>query len=289
MAILNLGSINVDSVYRLAQLPRPGETIAAADRVTILGGKGLNQSVAIVRAGGRVRHLGAIAQADTWIADRMREDGIDTTHLHLRTQVPTGQALVLLSEDGENSIVLLAGANRTLADSEIVAAISGMAAGDWLLFQNETNGLERAAQLARTAGLKVAFAAAPFQADAVLPLLDKIDLLAVNEIEHSQLLEAAPGKGLPDTIALLITRGAKGAEYRIGTQRYEVAGRRAEVVDTTGAGDTFLGYFLASIDSGQDPQPALSRANIAASIQVTRMGASTAIPLATEVDAAIQP
>lgn len=285
MAILNLGSINVDSIYRLAQLPRPGETISAAERITVLGGKGLNQSVAIARAGGRVRHLGAIAESDSWIADRLAEDRIDITHLHRRTDVPTGQALVLLSEDGENSIVLLAGANRSLGEDEIEAAISGMVAGDWLLFQNETNGLDKAAHLARAAGQKVAFAAAPFQADAVLPLLGKIDLLAVNEIEHAQLLEAAPGKGLPDALALLITRGAKGAEYRLGTQRFEVAGRRAEVVDTTGAGDTFLGYFLASLNAGLDAPGALSRANIAASIQVTRLGASTAIPMAAEVDA----
>ncbi|MFD1695571.1 ribokinase [Roseibium aestuarii] len=283
MAILNLGSINVDRAYHLKSLPLPGETVTALSEQIGLGGKGANQSVAIARTGGSVVHLGAIGHGDGWLTDFLQSAKVDTGHVHLRKNVQTGQAFVMVGEDGENSIVLSQGANATLTTSEISAAIATMAAYDWLLFQNETNGIAEAARLARAHGMKVAFAAAPFEASSVLPLLPLIDLLALNEVEHAQ-LQAACGDQPITLPALLVTSGARGARYVDHTQSIAVEALTVTAVDTTAAGDTFLGTFLACLDGGDDVRQSLHYANAAAALKVTLKGAATAIPSRQDVE-----
>lgn len=282
MAILNLGSINIDQRLQMTLLPLPGETVFARRSDLGLGGKGANQSIAIARAGGRVLHLGAVGKQDRWVLDELRRSGVDLRHVHLRAG-PTGQAIVLIGDDGENSIVLLPGSNITLERSEIVAAVDAMTAGDWLLFQNETNGLGIAADLARRGGLSVAYAAAPFLPELVIPLLDKTDLLALNAIEFAQL--EASGARLPQDLSLLVTHGAAGATFRKGGVTQRIAAFPATSLDTTGAGDTFLGAFLARLDEGDSVARALRFASAAAALQVGCAGSAEAIPQTTEVQA----
>ena len=288
MAILNFGSINIDRFVRVPYFPAPGETLSARSAAQGLGGKGLNQSIAIARAGGRVRHLGAIGAGDGWILQALAEEGLDTAHIAALPGIETVQAVVMVDDAGENSIILLPGANHQHTPARAEAAIATMAPGDWLLGQCETNLLAEVVAMARAAGLQVALAAAPFDAEAVIPLLPSLDLLAVNAVEYAQLCAAVGGaEALPPALRLLITHGEDGAELRDGGQSLRVPAFSVEAVDTTGAGDVFLGYFLAGIDGGGAPKAALIRAAAAAALQVTRPGAVDAIPRADEVAAFI--
>jgi ribokinase len=282
MAIYNLGSINIDHSYRMDHLPAPGETIAARTLQTGLGGKGGNQSIAIARAGGLVRHIGAIGPEGQWTVDRLAADGVDVSHV-ARGEVPTGHAIIAVDDAAENAIILFPGANRLVTADQVETALGSAQPGDWLLLQNETSAGVGAARLARGRGLKVCYCAAPFDPEAVRDILPFTDLLSVNEVEEAQLRAALP-QGALDGIDLLVTHGSRGAAYIAGAAATRVDAFRVVPVDTTGAGDTFLGYALSGIDAGQPLDAALTRASAAAAIQVTRPGAAEAIPMGGEVD-----
>ncbi|MFV1875914.1 ribokinase [Nioella sp.] len=282
MAIYNLGSINIDHSYRMDHLPAPGETIAARTLQTGLGGKGANQSIAIARAGGLVRHIGAIGPEGQWTVDRLAADGVDVSHV-AKGEVPTGHAIIAVDDAAENAIILFPGANRQVTADQVGLALRQANPGDWLLLQNETSAGVDAARLARGRGLKVCYCAAPFDPEAVRDILPFTDLLSVNEVEEAQLRAALP-QGALDGIDLLVTYGSRGAAYIAGAAATRVDAFKVAPVDTTGAGDTFLGYALSGIDAGQPLDAALTRASAAAAIQVTRPGAAEAIPMGGEVD-----
>lgn len=289
MTILNIGSVNIDHAYRVTRHPAPGETVLDKGYLRGLGGKGANMSLAAAAAGADVRHMGAVGHDGAWCRDQMAAAGIDVTDLQIGP-VETGHGLIMVDDDGENIIVVHSGANQALSMDAINAAIARAAPGDWLLLQNETNLVPEAARAARAAGLKVAYAAAPFDAEAAAKLLPLADLIAVNQVEAQQLADAT-GRDLDDlgVPALLVTLGAKGAVYRTtagpdGPQRIETPAFPVTPVDTTGAGDTFFGVFLAGLDQGTDIAAALRRAAAAAALQVTRPGAGEAIPSGTEID-----
>jgi ribokinase len=282
MAIYNLGSINIDHSYRMDHLPAPGETIAARTLQTGLGGKGANQSIAIARAGGAVRHIGAIGPEGQWTVDRLAADGVDVSHV-ARGEVPTGHAIIAVDDAAENAIILFPSANRQVTADQVGLAIRQANPGDWLLLQNETSAGVEAARLARGRGLKVCYCAAPFDPEAVRDILPFTDLLSVNEVEEAQLRAALP-QGALDGIDRLVTYGSRGAAYMAGAAATRVDAFKVAPIDTTGAGDTFLGYALSGIDAGQPLDVALTRASAAAAIQVTRPGAAEAIPMGDEVD-----
>ncbi|MCK4860422.1 MAG: ribokinase [Rhodobacteraceae bacterium] len=285
MAIYNLGSVNIDHVYRVPHLPEPGETLASTSFNSGLGGKGANQSIAVAKAGGQVFHIGAIGADGGWLADQMADAGVDTRFLSI-IDVPTGHAIINVDDAAENVIVLFTGANRALTEEMVNEALSGAGAGDWLLLQNETNLGVYAAKTAKAKGLRVAYAAAPFDAEAAAAMLPVTDLLAVNHIEAAQLSEALGVLATDLPVAqVLITRGADGATLQTGGEEISVDAFKVDPVDTTGAGDTFLGYFLAALDLGRSAKDALTFASGASAIQVTKVGAAVAIPVAAEVEA----
>ena len=282
MTIYNLGSINIDHSYRMDHLPAPGETIAARTLQTGLGGKGANQSIAIARAGGSVRHIGAIGPEGPWTVDRLAADRVDVSHV-AKGEVPTGHAIIAVDDAAENAIILFPGANRQVTADQVETALGSAQPGDWLLLQNETSAGVEAARLARGRRLKVCYCAAPFDPEAVRDILPFTDLLSVNEVEEAQLRAALP-HGALDGIDLLVTYGSRGAAYIAGAAVTRVDAFSVVPVDTTGAGDTFLGYALSGIDAGRPLDVALTRASAAAAIQVTRPGAAEAIPMGDEVD-----
>ena len=212
MTIYNLGSINIDHVYRLAALPRAGETISSLDHALGLGGKGANQSVAAARAGAQVRHLGAMGTGDDWVLDMLGAAGIDTGAVARLDGVATGHAIILVDAEGENSIILHGGANRALPAGLVTGGLAAIGPGDILMMQNETTLQAEAAAHARAAGARVIYSAAPFEIAALRAVLPHVSILAVNEVEARDTF-AAFGEALP-IAGLLITRGAKGAEYR---------------------------------------------------------------------------
>ncbi len=282
MAIYNLGSINIDHSYRMDHLPAPGETIAAHTLVTGLGGKGANQSIAIARAGGTVCHIGAIGPEGGWTVDRLAADGVDVTGV-VTTDTPTGHAIIAVDDRAENAIILFPGANRLVVPDQVVAMLAGARPGDWLLLQNETSAGLQAARAARDRGLRVCYCAAPFDSAAVREILPFTDLLSVNELEEAQLLADLPAGAL-DGIDRLVTYGSRGAALVTGAGAVRVGAFEVTPVDTTGAGDTFLGFALAGLDAGLATDQMLRRAAAAAAIQVTRPGAAEAIPQGAEVD-----
>jgi len=284
MTILCLGSVNIDHVYRVSHLPGPGETLACKGHAVHLGGKGANMSLAAALSGGQVSHAGAIGPDGRWCRERLAAVGVGVEDL-VEAEESTGHATILVDDAGENAIVIHGGANRTLTRSLIDQALARRARGDWLLIQNETNMAPEAAKAARAAGLKVAYAAAPFDRVTVTDILPHVDLLAVNAVEARQLAEHLGV--VPEAIpipAVLVTEGADGARYRDGAGEIRMPAFDVTPVDTTGAGDTFLGVFLATLDGGAAPEAALERAAAAAAIQVTREGAAASIPTAEDIE-----
>jgi ribokinase len=292
-SIVVLGSANMDLVVRQPRLPEPGETIFGASYSVVPGGKGLNQAVAAARAGGTVAFLGAVG-VDAFGAQlraTLIADGIDVTRL-AETDVETGTAHIAVVDGGENSIVVVPGANAavaTLADGDVAA----IAAASYLVAQLERPlGLvAEALRLARRHGVTTVLTPAPVQS---LPdgLLEHVDILVPNTIEARQL------SGLDDATAaalalsarrtVVLTRGGDGVLVaRDGVILHDLPARRVEPVDTTGAGDTFTGVLVARLSLGDDLPAALAAANVGASISVTRAGATTSMPAWAEIAAAL--
>jgi len=281
--IFNLGSINIDHTYRVPHFPKPGETLLSDSYIKGLGGKGANQSIAIARAGGQVAHIGAIGIEALWARDMLAEAGVGVAEIAV-LESPTGHAIINVDKSGENCITLFAGANILVSEGQISAALSAAKPGDWLLLQNEVNNAVFAAKLARAKGLKIAYVAAPFAAGKVREMLPYVDLLSVNEGEAAAVCAALGVSEDEIPVAkLLVTRGSVGVSYRDDGQTYTQPVFPVTPKDTTGAGDTFTGYFLAELDAGKAPQEALRMAAAAAAIQITRVGTSEAIPLREEV------
>lgn len=284
MAIFNLGSINIDHVYRVAALPRPGETLSALDYSRGLGGKGANQSIAAARAGAVTHHIGAIGKGDEWVLEPFLRLGLDQAHIR-SLDVATGHAVIYVDAAAENSIVLYGGANQAITEAQIDTALKLAKPRDWLILQNETNLVAYAAAKAKAHGMRVAYSAAPFAAKEVEAVAADIDLLVLNEGEADLLRRALPEfeAAHPD-LAWLVTLGSKGSRYRHGDHVTEASALPARAMDTTGAGDTYLGYFVAALDAGRTVQEAMTEAAAAAALQVSRHGAATAIPTRGDVD-----
>ena len=278
MTVYNLGSINIDHFYRVPHIPAPGETLAATSHMTGLGGKGANQSVAAARAGSRAVHIGAVGpDGGPWVA-RLQEFGVETRV----AEVPeaTAHANICVDDSGENMIVIFPGANAKQSLNHLEYALQDARAGDFLLLQAETNLGREAAELARAKGMRVVYSAAPFSVEAVRAMLPVIDMLVLNAVEAAQLNAAL---GAVDVPQMLITRGADGVSWHNG---YEITQPAFAVtpVDTTGAGDCFIGTFIAGLDQGLDVAPALRLGQAASALQVTRPGTADAIPTRAETD-----
>ncbi|MEY8803173.1 ribokinase [Leisingera sp. XS_AS12] len=285
MAILNLGSINADMVYAMPHLPAPGETLAAGGLQKFLGGKGANMSVAATRGGSEVKHIGAVGADGVWAVERLADYGVDVEHV-ARLDTPTGHAIIAVDRDGENLIILYPGANRELTMAQLDRAFAQAAPGDILVLQNETNLQAEAAERGNAKGLRVCYAAAPFDAAAVQAVLPHLDFLILNEVEAEQLRQAT-GKtpadlGVRDVI---ITLGAKGARHIDGASGavLDVPALPVTAVDTTGAGDTFTGYVLSALDRGLSMADAMAEAARAGALMVTRRGTADVIPTRQEV------
>jgi ribokinase len=276
--VLNLGSINLDFVYRVPHFVRPGETLASRSLLRAAGGKGFNQSVALARAGARVAHLGRYGPEAKELRDR------------LPTETAAGHAIIQVDDAGQNSILLHAGANHALMPADLPALFDDAEPGDWFLTQNETSCVPEALAFARARGLVSCFNPAPMAREVGGYNLRGVDWLIFNETEGA----ALAGSDAPTEIFrrlrarcpgshLVLTLGAEGV---LGStpdgKLLEAKAPRVKPVDTTGAGDVFIGYLLAEILRGTSLEAALDFACRAAALSVTREGAS--IPFRSEVE-----
>lgn len=292
MRILNLGSLNYDRVYTLPHFTRAGETVSAEEYGEFLGGKGLNQSIALARAGARVFHAGCVGPDGAALLGALRDSGVDTT---LVRQVDTASGHAVIQRVGaRNSIVVCGGANHCVDEAYIDAVLEHFSAGDLLLTQNETACVGYAIRRAKARGMVVALNPSP-----VTPalLLDCpavcIDYLLLNEVEGS-VLAASRSQNFSEITALLarkfphaaivLTVGSDGALYRNAAFAARQAAFRVRTVDTTGAGDAFTGFFLAARVRGVRVREALRIACAAGALTVGKMGAANSIPTMEAVE-----
>jgi len=288
-SLICLGSLNIDYVYDVERFVSAGETLSAAGMGVFCGGKGLNQSVAAARAGAKTFHAGSIGKEGGMLLDALRGAGVDAG-LVREGPGPTGHAIIQVAEDGQNCILVYGGENRSIGPDYIEAALSGFGGGDALLLQNETSGVPFAMELARSKGMRVAFNPSPVDRALASYPLESVDWFILNEIEG----EALTGRKEPDAIAdallarypgcsVVLTLGARGALYRDARTRAAHGVYEVDRVDTTGAGDTFAGYFLAGMMQNLGVEETMRRASVASSIAVSRKGASSSIPTLAEV------
>ena len=291
MQVLNFGSLNIDYVYTVPHLVAPGETLAALDYQVNAEGKGLNQSVALARAGVKIFHAGMIGKEGAFLKEVLEKAGADTRFVEVG-EVPTGHAIIQVERtSGENSIVLFPGANNSVSEEFMKEVLHAMPQGSWLLLQNEINGIPFLMEEGKRCGLKLAFNPAPCTEAVHSYPLHLCDLIFVNETEAAQLTNAQGdisfmGKAMAELCPeseIVITLGSKGAFYRCGSEEFFVPPFPAEAVDTTGAGDTFTGYFLAAKLRSMDARQAMECASKASALTVSRPGAASSIPSANEV------
>lgn len=290
MPIFNFGSTNIDIIFKVDHIVLPGETISSSSLVRSTGGKGANQSVGASHAGeAKVYHVGKIGPDGTFIRAILEEKGVDTTFLREGT-TPTGQALIQVSKEGQNSIVLYAGGNKEFTSKEIDETLKVAHKGDWVLLQNETNELNTIITSCKAKGMLICFNPAPFD-DSVKDLpLELLDVLVLNEVEAEGLTATKdPYASLEiltnmyKTSQIIITLGKYGVMHKKGDSPITTFGIwDVPVVDTTAAGDCFIGTYIARISLGDCVQDALKKASAASSVTVMREGAIPSIPSPSE-------
>lgn len=289
MKILNIGSLNIDDVYSVDHFVKPGETIGSTDYNQFCGGKGLNQSIALANAGAEVFHAGAIGKDGLFLKEKLDKAGADTSLVKIGS-VPTGRAIIQVVPEGENSIILFKGANHSLTETDISRMLEPFQEGDYLLLQNEINNPELIIRAAHDKNMIIALNPAPMEESILKLPLEKVSIFIVNEIEG----EGFTGETEPAAIGeafeqlypearLVLTLGAKGVYHRFNGEITEVAAEKIKAVDTTAAGDTFIGYLLAGLAAGEDIEPVLRRAAHAAAITCTKLGAADTIPKVGEL------
>jgi ribokinase len=289
-----VGSASVDLVLAVERIPSPGETVLATRQSRHPGGKGLNQAVAAARAGAATAFVGAVGsdEAGSFLAATMTEAGLDIGGLR-RVDEPTGMALITVAADGENAIVVAAGANGALTSlaADETAAIEHAAV---VVIQLETplSAVVEAARSGRRSGARVVLNAAPAQRlDA--DLLAFVDVLVVNEHEARLVADAATdaslddvGRRLAESVSVVVvTLGERGACWFGAEGEGSVDAPAADVVDTTGAGDSFTGVVAATLARGADWQDAVRRGVVAGAIAVESAGAVPSIPTRQQIDA----
>lgn len=294
MKILNIGSLNIDHVYEVPYFPHKGETLSSIKYNSFPGGKGLNQSVAIAKAGSHVYHAGRIGENSDILIQALEESGVNTTLLDT-TGLVTGHAIIQVDATGDNCILLHGGSNQEISKEYIHRVFSILEENDILVLQNEINDLEYILNLAKDKNVRVALNPSPIDEQLKTLDLSGITWLILNEIEGAEL----SGSSNPDEITrilqekypqikVVLTLGEKGAVYKDDVETVEQPIYPTKVKDTTAAGDTFTGYFISMIASGLAVKEALRIAAKAASLAVSKEGASSSIPTREEVFASLQ-
>lgn len=292
MKVLNFGSVNYDHIYEMDHFVTPKETVSSLSYKRSAGGKGLNQSIALARAGADVYHAGMAGFDGDALIECLQDFGVNTDFLKKDPDHATGHAVIQVCH-AENCIILFGGTNRMITPQMIDDVLEHFDAGDVLLIQNEISSLPELITNAHHKGMKIVFNAAPMN-DAVFACpLAYIDLFIVNEVEGRGLAKTdstdyeciieALQKAYPAN-EILLTVGSEGSYYIHGDMVIHQDAFPVEAVDTTAAGDTFTGYYLASVLKGEEPSAALRTASRAASICVQHHGAAPSIPSAEQLE-----
>ena len=293
MKVLNIGSMNLDLVYSVDHIVQPGETEASVSMNTFLGGKGMNQSVALAKAGVEVYQGGMIGEDGQPFLDACAEYGVRADFIR-KVEGKSGHAVIQIDKNAQNCILLYGGANQMLTEGYVDEVLEHFAAGDILLLQNEVNLLPYIVDKAYEKGMQIALNPSPFNEKLSKVDMTKISLFLLNEVEGNQVT----GLTVPEEIIvkmqelypharIVLTLGKDGAVYADGAEKFFQPIFKVQAVDTTAAGDTFTGYFIAGLASGMPIPEVLRMSAKASSIAVSCEGAVPSIPYREEVERAL--
>ena len=284
MKVLNVGSLNIDHTYQLERIVAPGETITSKQMSVYAGGKGLNQSIAIARAGIEVYHAGKIGIDGQFLIELCNDSGVNSTFIETGV-IPTGNAIIQVTSQGQNSIILYPGANRSLDKAWIDKVLTEFSKGDILLLQNEVNLIDYLIIEGKKKGMNIFLNPSPYD-----EYIDKCDLSLVNtflmnEVEGAQITGCYDPECILTRMKNLYPQAKQdGVYFQDKEQRVYQPARTVKAVDTTGAGDTFTGYYIAAVIEGKSAIEALTFATNAAALAVMKAGAANAIPKRHDVE-----
>lgn len=289
MKVLNYGSLNVDYVYSVDHIIIGGETQQSLKMETFSGGKGLNQSIALAKAGVPVYHAGIIGTDGDILLQACEEAGVNTKYIR-RLPVEGGHTIIQVDKDAQNGIILYGGTNQMQTREFVDEVLENFDEGDYLILQNEINLLSYIIDRAYEKKMKIVMNPSPYDSNVTECDLTKVSVFLVNEIEGEQITGCKDKNQILDAMAkkfpyacFVLTLGSEGAVYYDGKEKVFQDIFKVKAVDTTAAGDTFTGYFVASLMNGESIQYALKIAAKASSIAVSRPGAAPAIPNWEEV------
>ena len=290
MKILNFGSLNIDYVYQVEHLVRPGETLSSKDRKVFAGGKGLNQSIAMARAGAKVHHAGIVGEEGAFLTDILRRNDVDTDFIKHEKGQSTGHAVILVDQLGQNSIILYGGTNQRQSKVHMEKILEQFDKGDYLVLQNEINELGFLIDKAFEKGMKVILNPSPMNDEIQTLDFNKIAMLILNEVEGRDLTGKEDAQEILHSLAkdypsmtVVLTVGVNGAYYKSSVESIFQRAYEVKTIDTTGAGDTFTGFLIASLSRGESVEKSMNIAAKASAISVTRNGAEASIPSILEV------
>ena len=293
MKVLSFGSLNVDYVYKLPHVVVKGETLSSTALNVYPGGKGLNQSIALGKAGADVYHAGAIGEDGKFLVEYLEDAGVNTKFIKIMPEIKSGHAIIQNTDDGDNCIVLYGGANQAITKEQVDETLSFFENGDYLVLQNEINELKYIIEKAHSMGMKIVLNPSPMNEIINELPLDFVDYFLLNEIEAGQVLGkkienpdeiiAELAKTFPDA-KVVLTLGSEGSVFYDGAQTLRQGIYKVKAVDTTAAGDTFTGFFIAGEAMGRDVKQSMDMAAKASAIAVSRPGAGVSIPTLDEVE-----
>ena len=296
MKILSFGSLNIDYVYSVPHFVKKGETLSAKELNVYTGGKGLNQSIALARAGVETYQAGAIGTDGMFLLEQLKEAGVKTDLVKILDGVRTGNAIIQNDDEGDNCIVLFGGANQAITKEQVDEAFKDFTNEDYLLIQNEINELSYIVERAKEERMKIILNPSPMNEKIMKLPLDQIDYFILNEIEAMQILEMdkpeeIDGKYIASLLherfkdaTIVLTLGSEGSGCISDDEYVEQSIYKVKAIDTTAAGDTYTGYFIAGILKGKTIKESMDIASKASAIAVTRQGAAPSIPVLEEVE-----
>lgn len=289
---LVFGSLNIDYVYDVPHILRPGETLASTNRTIYPGGKGLNQSIALAKAGVETYHAGCIGDGGELLCEMLQESGVNTRFVRT-VDGPSGHTIIQRETSGQNNIMLFGGSNQVISEEQIAETLAHFSSGDYLLLQNEINLIPSIITMAAEAGMVIVLNPSPIDEALLTYPLELVDIFLLNEIEAADIVGSElPPEDLIRALSLkfpeakiVLTLGEAGALYldRKDGKVLEHGIFDVDVVDTTAAGDTFTGYFIATLIETNDPHEALRVASLGSALAVSRPGAAPSIPTKEEV------
>lgn len=297
MKVLCFGSLNIDFTYKVDHFVEKGETLSSDSLQVFSGGKGLNQSIALAKAGAETYHAGAIGEDGKFLLDMMKEAGVHTEHVAVLTDVRSGNAIIQNDRSGDNCILLYGGANQAITAAQADEVLAHFGRGDFLVLQNEINELAYIMEQAHNKGLKIVLNPSPMNEKILALPLEYVDYFMLNEVEAGQILgqdtkNGFDGEALASALlekfpsaAVVLTMGGAGSVYMDQDEKVHQQVYKVKAVDTTAAGDTFTGFFIGGLLKGLDVKDAMDQASKAAAIAVTRQGAAPSIPTLSEVEA----